>query len=97
VIKFVSDLRQIGGFSPGPPVSSNNKTDRYDITEILLKVVFNTIKQTKQTFSSAGITLAYNTISYPGSNPIGTIAFFGDRICSTVIMIKGFGTRLLKG
>jgi hypothetical protein len=26
-------------FSPGPPVSSTNKTDLYDITEILLKVV----------------------------------------------------------
>jgi hypothetical protein len=24
-------------FSPGPPVSSTNKTDRHDITEILLK------------------------------------------------------------
>ena len=32
------------------PVSSTNKTDRYDITEILLKVTLNTIKQTnKQT------------------------------------------------
>jgi hypothetical protein len=47
VIKFVSDLRQVGRwFSPGPPVSSTNKTDRHDITEILLKVVLNTIKQT---------------------------------------------------
>jgi hypothetical protein len=26
-------------FSPTPPVSSTNKTDRHDITEILLKVV----------------------------------------------------------
>ena len=43
VIKFVSDLRQVGGLlSPGPPISSTNKTDRHDITEILL----NTIKQT---------------------------------------------------
>jgi hypothetical protein len=33
-------------FSPGPPVFSTNKTDRHDITEILLKVAFNTIKQT---------------------------------------------------
>jgi len=32
--------------SPGPPVSSTNKTDCHDITEILLKVVLNTIKQT---------------------------------------------------
>jgi hypothetical protein len=31
-------------FSPGPPVSSTNKTDRHDITEILLKVALNTIK-----------------------------------------------------
>ena len=30
-------------FSPGSPVSSINKTDRHDITEILLKVALNTI------------------------------------------------------
>jgi hypothetical protein len=35
-------------FSPGTPVSSTNKTDRYDITEILLKVVLNAIKQTNK-------------------------------------------------
>jgi hypothetical protein len=39
VIKFVSDLRQVG--SRFSPVSSTNKTDRHDITEILLKVVLN--------------------------------------------------------
>ena len=33
-------------FSPGPPVSSTNKTDRHYITEILLKVALNTINQT---------------------------------------------------
>ena len=43
VIKFVSDLQQVGGFFPGTPVSSTNKTDRYDITDILLKVALNTI------------------------------------------------------
>ena len=32
-------------FSPGPSVSSTNKTDCHDITEILLKVALNTIKQ----------------------------------------------------
>jgi hypothetical protein len=37
-------------FSPSPPVSSTNKTNRHDITEILFKVELNTIKQTnKQT------------------------------------------------
>jgi hypothetical protein len=33
-------------FSQGTPVSSINKTDRHDITEILLKVALNTNKQT---------------------------------------------------
>jgi hypothetical protein len=44
VIKFVGDLRQVvfSGYS----VSSTNKTERHDITEILLKVALNTIKQT---------------------------------------------------
>jgi hypothetical protein len=32
-------------FSPGTPVSSNNKTDRHDITEILLQMALNTINQ----------------------------------------------------
>jgi hypothetical protein len=32
-------------FSSGLPVSSTNKTDRHDITEILLKVALNTINQ----------------------------------------------------
>jgi hypothetical protein len=42
VIKFVSDLRQVSGFLwelQFPP----NKTDRHNITEILLKVALNTI------------------------------------------------------
>jgi hypothetical protein len=44
VIKFVSDLWQVGGFLWVSPVSSTNKTDRHDITAILLKVALNTIK-----------------------------------------------------
>ena len=35
-------------FSPGTPVSSTNKTDRHDITEILLKVALNTINHPNQ-------------------------------------------------
>jgi len=46
VINFVSDLRQVGGFFPGTPVSSANRTDRHDITEILLKVALNNITLT---------------------------------------------------
>jgi hypothetical protein len=33
--------------SAGTPVSSTNKTDHHDITEILLKVGLNTLNQTK--------------------------------------------------
>jgi hypothetical protein len=32
-------------FSPGAPVSSTNKTDRQNVTEILLKVALNTITE----------------------------------------------------
>ncbi len=39
---------RISIISPGPPVSSTNKTDRHDITEILLKVALNTTKQTNK-------------------------------------------------
>ena len=39
VINSVTDL-----FSLGTPISSTNKTDHHDITEILLKVALNTIK-----------------------------------------------------
>jgi hypothetical protein len=42
LIKLVSDLRQVSGFSPGTPVSSTNKTDCHDIAELLLKVALNT-------------------------------------------------------
>jgi hypothetical protein len=51
VIKFVSGLRQVGGqFSPGTPVSSTNKTDRPEITEIFFNVALSTIKQTYNIF-----------------------------------------------
>jgi len=45
VINFVRDLRQVGGFLD-TQASSNNNTDCHDITEILLKVVLNTIMLT---------------------------------------------------
>jgi hypothetical protein len=43
VIKFFSDLRQVGGFLRCTPVSSNNKTDRHNVTEILLNVALSII------------------------------------------------------
>ena len=44
VIKFASGFRLVW-FSPGTPVSSTNKDDRHDMTEILLKVALSTINQ----------------------------------------------------
>ena len=38
-------------FSAGTSVSSTNKTDHHDITEILLKVALNTIKQPTPPYS----------------------------------------------
>jgi hypothetical protein len=43
VIKFVSGLDRSVVFHQGTPVSTTNKTDHHDITEILLKVVLSTI------------------------------------------------------
>ena len=42
MIKFGSNVRQAVVFS-GTPVFSTNKTDRHDITQILLKVALSTI------------------------------------------------------
>ena len=52
MIKFVSDLWQVGGFSPGTEVASTNKTDHHNKTEILVKVALNTIKLTSYEVSS---------------------------------------------
>ena len=52
--QFVSDLRQVRWFSQSNPVSSTNKTESHDITEILLKAALNTItiRSTQNTFIS---------------------------------------------
>jgi len=42
VIKFVSDLRQVGGFLQVPRFLSPIFTDLHDITEMLLKVALKT-------------------------------------------------------
>jgi hypothetical protein len=41
-------MRQVCGFFPGTPVSFTNKTDHHDITEILFKVVLNTMEPPNQ-------------------------------------------------
>jgi hypothetical protein len=46
VIKFVSDLQQVDGFSLGILVSPTKKINLHDITEILLKAVLKAITLT---------------------------------------------------
>jgi hypothetical protein len=41
-VKFVSDLRQVGGFLWILRLPSLNKSDRYNIAKILLKVALKT-------------------------------------------------------
>ena len=50
VIKFATGRF----FSPGTPVSSTNKTDRHNITDILVKAALNTIKH-KQNYNTNGM------------------------------------------
>ena len=57
VIQFVSDLRQVGA-----PISYTNKTDRHDITEILLKAALITINQTQAT-DNLILTFLYGPLS----------------------------------
>ena len=52
-------------FSLDPPVSSTNKTDRHDITEILLKVALSTIKQTNKHNHATGTFLYFFDLSAP--------------------------------
>jgi hypothetical protein len=46
LIKLVSDLRTDRWFSLGTKASPTNKTDRHDLTELLLKVGLNPITLT---------------------------------------------------
>jgi hypothetical protein len=77
VIQFVSDLA-----FPSTPVFSTNKSDRHDITEILLKVALNTINltlipnyfSTKDLLSTPNTELLHNypkhrACTYPNNLP----------------------------
>jgi hypothetical protein len=55
-------------FSPGTLVSSTNKTDHHDITEILLKVTLNTTKTNKQKFDSKLYTTKLSTCLHEINN-----------------------------
>jgi hypothetical protein len=68
VVKCVSDLRW---FSPGTQVSPTNKTDRHDITEILLKVALNTINQPLRLFRIMSIPTTFRLFLVLTSEQIG--------------------------
>ena len=56
--------------SPGSLVSSTNKTDHHDITEILLNVALNTIKQTNKQTNNNEVSRAQTHIFAPTSVPV---------------------------
>jgi hypothetical protein len=51
-------------FSPGTPASSTSKTGYHDITEILLKVALNTIKQTNKQTNNFHPVMDFDSINY---------------------------------
>jgi hypothetical protein len=80
-------------FSPAPPVSSTNKIDRHDITEILLKVALNTINQT---LSQMTIYMFHLSWALPGHFPFMNY----HRVCNHSNRtgdIAGTGTANLSG
>jgi len=96
VIKFVSDLRQVGGFPRGTPASFTNKTDRHDITEILLKLVINTLTLTITCYCNRAIHyfLPLNYSWCPTRNNIST--FVSRFTFLLLIGLDKFKNRLLR-
>ena len=82
MIKFVSDLRQDGGFFPGTPVSSTNKTDCHCISELLLKVTLNTLALTPNLIWLNSIPVDVYGNSWPLNLMIMLLFFF------IVVMLK---------
>jgi hypothetical protein len=50
-------------FSPGSSVSSTNKTDRHNITEILLNAALNTIKRTNKINNTLNVEITLEEIT----------------------------------
>ena len=73
-------------FSLGPPVSSTNKTDCLDITEILLKVALNTIKQTNIYYKLAQKRYTFNYKNIKINNYI-SLSPFKLHLCNQQISI----------
>jgi hypothetical protein len=67
------------------PVSSTNKTDRHDITVILLKVALNTINLTKPNFENVRPFFLYRTASTDTKYPC-----FFFLMCVEMLRFKKF-------
>jgi hypothetical protein len=69
-------------FSPGPPVSSTNKTDHHDIAEILLKVTLSTMQSTNQRIqeSMEQCILQKPRKLVPTTKSIFTVIWFQDNL-----------------
>ena len=82
-------------FSPGSLVSSTNKTDCHDITEILLKVTLNTYQTNKQTYKAdeSYISLATYVLSLI---PINQCSINSNVSVYREDMVKMFGTDTIK-
>jgi hypothetical protein len=57
-----------GWFSPGPPFPSNNKTDRHNISEILLKLALIPITITHIVMDIVAAVLLVKETGVPGEN-----------------------------
>jgi len=66
--------------SPGTAVSSTNKTDRHDISEILLKVALSTIKQIKQHYTCFNFVIACRLYCFNVDVFVWVFFLFGKKL-----------------
>jgi hypothetical protein len=77
-------------FSPGPSVSSTNKTDRHDITEILLKLALNTFKQTNKQYFSETYFYSVALIDFTFTiKSVSTVSSFTCTDKATISVVTG--------
>ena len=75
-------------FSPGTPVSSTNKTDCHDITEILLEVGLNTITHIQGPIKSIVFSLRFNGFFRNQTlNKVWAIYFYQTKMTCQIQMI----------
>jgi hypothetical protein len=78
-------------FSLGTPVSSTNKTDRHDITEILLKVVLNTVNLTHQSKYKINTIISLSQCCFSSQSwtePLWFIKYIFDRHLQFINHVK---------